>query len=201
MDIETLTRSIQYRPPRSLHFVARFHTHEPAFSAFSPKRLPWVPETRSVAIAPDGIAARSCLRWRQDPRSARQASSLDQGARGISHEAAVLADARVQLAQPVPVPLDREVRHPPDALAQDVDDRADVEELHPAAGGPKIHDLEAGVTGEHGLTLGIPRVVLPWQRSDEELDELRRGVGPNVLALWTRTSRGPTSAWAAPASG
>jgi len=80
-----------------------------------------------------------------------------------------------------PVPVDREVRDPPDALAQDVDDCTDVEELHPAARGAQVHDLQSHRPGCRGLTLGIAASPLPRLRPEEPLDELEGRIRSDML--------------------
>ena len=65
----------------------------------------------------------------------------------MGHEHAVAPDQRVESAKPVAVTPHAEVRHPPDALAQDVDHGSDVEEVHPAPGRAQVGHDQTGTLG------------------------------------------------------
>jgi len=93
----------------------------------------------------------------------------------------VVADVGVEPPEGAAVTVDGEVGHPPDAFAQDVDDRADVEELHPAARGAQVGDLQPGRARRRGLAVGIAVEPLAGERPDEPLDQVERGRGPHVL--------------------
>ena len=84
------------------------------------------------------VCARSAAQ--ADAASAEVSFGFDQGAGGVAHEGAVLADVRVESLQCCRVAVDGEVGYPPDTFEKDLDDRADVEELHPAARRPQVHD-------------------------------------------------------------
>lgn len=58
----------------------------------------------------------------------------------MSHYRAVLADVAVELPEHVAVTLNGEVGNPPHTFAQNVDDCADVEELHPTPCGAQLPD-------------------------------------------------------------
>jgi hypothetical protein len=56
----------------------------------------------------------------------------------------VLADVDVEAFESLSVTVDGEVGNPPHTLAQDVHDRPDVEEPHPAARHAQVHDVQPG---------------------------------------------------------
>lgn len=80
--------------------------------------------------------------------------------------------APVQRNRPVVVLIDRKIRYPPDALAQDPHDGTDVEKLHAAAGGPHVHDGQSGSIRGGGFHLWIPAVPLLLTWANKELDQL-----------------------------
>lgn len=90
----------------------------------------------------------------------------------MRNERSLPADAGVELDEFVVVPLNAEVRHPPDAFAQDPNHRA--EELHPAPGGLQISDREAGLLGGVRLAPWVPALTVLGQRAEKVLDELER---------------------------
>jgi predicted dehydrogenase len=101
------------------------------------------------AGGPPALAsARACRPDRRAPTephhvSTRRPACFEECAGGVGHEGAVLADVGVESFERRPIPVDGEVGHPPHALAQDVDDGTDVEELHPAACGAQVDDPQS----------------------------------------------------------
>jgi len=99
----------------------------------------------------------------------------------MSDEGAVPADLGVEPRQHVAVPVHVEVRYPPDTFAQDVHDRADVEELHAAARGPQVHDVQARLPGGGRLTILMAGKLLARLRTEEALDEFEGGRRTDML--------------------
>ena len=120
----------------------------------------------------------TCCATRADhPRLA----GLDEHPRGVRDEGPVGLDALVQFAQPLAIAVDREVRHRPNHLAQEVDDGADVEELDPQPLHAHVDDLQPG--GLCLRALGVRVTLGPFLglRTDEVLDQLGHGGGSDLL--------------------
>src|SRR5665213_2167770 len=120
-------------------------------------------------------------------------SGIEQGARRMRHERAVLANVGVQLPERIAVAADGEVGNPPHAFAQNVDDRADVEEVHPTTCRAQFPDLQASCPRSSGLTLRISSETLLLRHGTHEaLDDLERRCWSNVLgkvrAPWDKHS-------------
>ena len=100
----------------------------------------------------------------------------------MGDEPALPADERIQLAQPVPVRVDREPRNPPDQFAQQVDHRPDVEDLDAQAFRPQLDDLQPGAARRRGFRIRVPpAVALLRQRPEEVLDQLEPALRADVL--------------------
>ncbi len=93
-----------------------------------------------------------------------------------------VAELIVQLEERAAVPGDGEVRHPPDALAKSPDDRADVEELHPAPGRPEVDDGQTSRLRALRFSVRVAALPMLGQWSEEALDQLERRPRPDVLA-------------------
>jgi NAD(P)-dependent dehydrogenase (short-subunit alcohol dehydrogenase family) len=72
--------------------------------------------------------------------SARLAPGFDECSGGVGSIRAVFADVCVESFEGSAVAVDGEIGHPPDALAEKVNDRTDVEELHTATRGAQVDD-------------------------------------------------------------
>lgn len=99
----------------------------------------------------------------------------------VRHERLALSQLSVEIQQSVAIGIDGEAGHPPGALPQDPDDRADVEEFHPAACPLHRVDDQAAAFGVAGLDLRIASPALPGLRSQKVFDEFESRSGPYVL--------------------
>src|SRR5262245_2945560 len=99
----------------------------------------------------------------------------------VRDEGAFGADGGSQLGGPVGVARDREAAAPPHALAQDVDDRADVEEPHAAPSDLHVGDGQASPFSCGRLAVRVPALTVLRQWPEEELDQLEGRRRADVL--------------------
>jgi hypothetical protein len=83
--------------------------------------------------------------------------------------------------QAVAVLLDGEVRDEPDHLAQEVDHRPDIEELHLQLGGPQVHDLQSRPGGIDPRQFRRSRAFTQPLRAEEEVVDLVAAVRTDLL--------------------
>src|SRR5690242_18025993 len=95
-------------------------------------------------------------------------------------EEAITFDLVVQVSQPGAVALDGEVRDGPDDLAEEVDDRSDVEELQAEPFVAALNDLEPDRLGVRDLDL-VMAAVRRFERPEEELADLDVGAATDML--------------------
>lgn len=80
---------------------------------------------------------------------------FDAGPGALGDEGTLGLDAVVELPQPVAVLVDGEPRHHPDHFAQEVDHRADIEELGAQRLRAQVGDLQAGGLGGDAGVVGV----------------------------------------------
>jgi len=122
---------------------------------------------------PSGRLAVAFLRVVASSIVARGAVSVDEMAGGVCHERPLRADPGVEAQEGVAVAADGEAGHPPDALAEDVDD-GDIAEFHVAPCCAQVQDGQPRCLGG-GLGARVPRAVGFGEGSEEVLDQLGRG--------------------------